>query len=73
VHAVTRHSRGVQSMWLTIHARVELAKRLKKVHRARVRFRVTFTPAGGTARTVHRNVTLLRAPREHHHHRHHGH
>ncbi len=73
VHAVTRKSRGVQTMWLTVHARVELAKRLKKVHRARVRFRVTFTPDGGTARTVHRGVTLQRTPRHKHHHRAHGH
>jgi DNA-binding beta-propeller fold protein YncE len=73
VHAVTRKSRGVQSMWLTVHARVELAKRLKKVHRARVRFRVTFTPDGGTARTVHRGVTLQRKPRQKHHHRGHRH
>jgi hypothetical protein len=73
VHAVTRKSRGVQSMWLTVHARVELAKRLKQVHRARVRFRVTFTPDGGTARTVHRSVTLQRTPRHKHHHRAHRH
>jgi YVTN family beta-propeller protein len=69
VHAVTRKSKGVQSMWLTLHARVELAKRLKKVLRAPVRFRITFTPNGGTAKTVHRKVTLVRAPR-HKHRRH---
>ncbi|MBS1679629.1 MAG: PKD domain-containing protein [Actinobacteria bacterium] len=69
VHAVTRKSKGVQSMWLTIHARVELAKRLKTILRAPVRFRITFTPNGGTPKTVHRTVTLLRAPR----HKHHGH
>lgn len=66
VHAVTRKSKGVQTMWLTIHARVRLAKRLKKVLRAPVRFRVTFTPNGGTARTVHRSVTLQRRPRHKH-------
>jgi YVTN family beta-propeller protein len=63
VHAVTRKSKGPQSMWLTLHARVELAKRLKKTLRAPVRFRITFTPNGGTAKTVHRSVTLQRAPR----------
>ncbi|MGH2939908.1 MAG: PKD domain-containing protein [Solirubrobacterales bacterium] len=63
VHAVTRKSKGVQSMWLTIHARVELAKQLKKTLRAPVRFRVTFTPNGGTPKTVHRSVTLQRTPR----------
>jgi YVTN family beta-propeller protein len=63
VHAVTRKSKGVQSMWLTIHARVQVAKRLKKTLRAPVRFRVTFTPDGGTARTMHSSVTLQRAPR----------
>jgi len=66
VHAVTRKSKGPQSMWLTLHARVELAKRLKKTLRAPVRFRVTFTPNGGTAKTVHRSVTLQRAPRHKH-------
>lgn len=69
VHAVTRKSRAGQSMWLTIHARVELNKRLKKIHRARVRIRVTFTPNGGAAKTMHRSVALLRASR-HGHHRH---
>jgi YVTN family beta-propeller protein len=67
VHAVTRKSRGVQTMWLTLHARVRLAKRLKKTLHAPVRFRVTFTPNGGTAKTVHRSVTLQRAPRRKHH------
>lgn len=66
VHAVTRKSRGVQSMWLTLHARVQLAKRLKKTLRAPVKFRVTFTPNGGTAKTVHHSVTLQRAPRQRH-------
>jgi YVTN family beta-propeller protein len=67
VHAVTRKSMAVQSMWLTLHARVELAKQLKKTLRATVRFRVTFTPNGGTPKTVHRSVTLQRAPRHKHH------
>jgi YVTN family beta-propeller protein len=66
VHAVTRKSKGVQTMWLTIHARVELNKRLKKVLRAPVRVRLTFTPNGGTARTIHRSVVLQRAPRGKH-------
>jgi DNA-binding beta-propeller fold protein YncE len=62
VHAVTRKSKSVQSMWLTIHARVELNKRLKKTLRAPVKIRVTFTPNGGTSKTVNRTVTLQRAP-----------
>ncbi|MBS1893113.1 MAG: PKD domain-containing protein [Actinobacteria bacterium] len=66
VHAVTRKSSVSQTMWLTLHARVELAKRLKTTLRAPVRFRVTFTPNGGTPKTVHRSVTLLRAPRHKH-------
>jgi YVTN family beta-propeller protein len=66
VHAVTRKSKGVQPMWLTLHARVELAKRLKKKLRAPVKFRVTFTPIGGAPKTVHRTVTLQRAPRHKH-------
>jgi YVTN family beta-propeller protein len=63
VHAVTRKSTGAQTIWLTIHARVELAKRLKKTHRARVWYRITFTPNRGTPSTVHRVVTLQRTPR----------
>jgi DNA-binding beta-propeller fold protein YncE len=66
VHAVTRKSKGARSMWLTIHARVELNKRLKKIHRAPVRIRVTFTPNGGAPRTGHRSVTLIHAPRQKH-------
>jgi DNA-binding beta-propeller fold protein YncE len=63
VHEVTRKSKGVQSMWLTIHARVELNKRLKTVLRAPVKVRVTFTPSGGTPKSVNRTVTLQRTPR----------
>ncbi len=66
VHAVTRKSKAARTMWLTIHARVELNKRLKKVLRAPVRVRVTFTPNGGMARTVHRSVVLQRSPRRWH-------
>jgi YVTN family beta-propeller protein len=66
VHAVTRKSKSPQSMWLTLHARVELAKRLKRTLHAPVKFRVTFTPVGGTPKTVHRTVTLQRAPRHKH-------
>jgi hypothetical protein len=62
VHEVRKKSGGPGSMWLTIHARVELNKRLKKIHRTTVRV-ITFTPTGGTARTVHRSITLLHAPR----------
>lgn len=68
VHAVTRKSKGVQTMWLTLHARVRLAKQLKQTLRAPVEFRVTFTPYGGAPRTVHRAVTLQRAPRHKHGH-----
>jgi DNA-binding beta-propeller fold protein YncE len=66
VHAVTRKSLGPQTMWLTLHARVELAKRLKKTLRATVKYRVTFTPDGGTPRTVYRSATLIRQPRHKH-------
>jgi YVTN family beta-propeller protein len=69
VHAVTRKVKKAGSMFLTLHARVELNKRLKKIHRTNVRIRVTFTPTVGCGapKTVHRSVTLLRAPRKHHH------
>lgn len=67
VHAVTRKVKKAGSMLLTIHARVELNKRLKKIHRTSVRVRLTFTPSAGCRpRTVHRSITLLRA-RKHKH------
>jgi DNA-binding beta-propeller fold protein YncE len=69
VHAVTRKAKAKGSMFLTIHARVEVNKRLKKIHRTSVRVRVTFTPAAGCGfKTVHRSFSLLRAPKKHHHH-----
>ena len=59
------------SMFLTLHARVMLNKRLKKIHRTRIKYRITFYPeAGCTPTTVHRSVSLLRAPRKKKHHRH---
>jgi DNA-binding beta-propeller fold protein YncE len=68
VHAITRKVRKPGSMWLTVHARVELNKRLKKVHRARVQTRITFTPSAECGfKTVHRSFALLRAKRKHHH------
>lgn len=70
LHAVTRKASKAGSMFLTLHARVRLNKRLKKTHRARVGFRLTFTPkAGCGSKTVHRSLALLRAPRHRHHHR----
>ena len=67
VHAITRKAKAAGSMTLTIHARVELNKRLKKIHRARVPVRITFTPSSGCGfKTVHRSLTLLRAAKKHH-------
>jgi YVTN family beta-propeller protein len=67
IHAVTRKVKKAGSMFLTLHARVELNKRLKKIHRTSVRFRLTFTPSAGCgSKTVHRSVALVRAPREKH-------
>lgn len=69
VHAVTRKVRKPGTTVLTLHARVELAKRLKKTLHANVRYRLTFTPnAGCGSKTVHRSVALLRAPRKKHRH-----
>lgn len=66
VHAITRKVRKAGPTWLTIHARVELNKRLKKTHRERVQTRITFTPNAGCGyKTVHRSFALLR--RKHHH------
>jgi YVTN family beta-propeller protein len=67
IHAVTRKVRRPGTTVVTLHARVELNKRLKKTLRAGVRYRVTFTPSAGCgSKTVHRAVALLRAPRKHH-------
>ncbi len=69
IHAVTRKVRKAGSTMVTLHARVELNKRLKKTLRARVRYRVTFTPSAGCgSKTARRSVVLLRAPRKRHHH-----
>ena len=64
VHEVRKKIGAAGSLWLTIHARVELNKRLKKIHRTTVKVRITFTPNGGIAKTVHRSITLLHAPRK---------
>lgn len=69
IHAVTRKVRRPGATMVTLHARVELNKRLKKTLRASVRYRITFTPSAGCgSRTAHRSVALLRAPRKRHHH-----
>lgn len=65
VHAVTRKARKAGTMMLTVHARVELNKRLKKVHHASVRVRISFWPSAGCGPTsVHRSFALLRAPKK---------
>jgi DNA-binding beta-propeller fold protein YncE len=70
IHAVTRKVRKPGAAVVTLHARVELNKQLKKTLRAGVRYRVTFTPSAGCgSKTVHRSVALLRAPRKRHGHR----
>jgi YVTN family beta-propeller protein len=67
VHAISRKTNAAGSMVLTIHARVELNKRLKKIHRARVPVRITFTPSNGCGyKTVHRSLSLLRAQKHRH-------
>jgi YVTN family beta-propeller protein len=68
VHAISRKTKAAGSMTLTIHARVELNKRLKKIHRARVPVRITFTPSSGCGfKTVHRSLSLLRSAKKHRH------
>jgi len=71
IHAVTRKVKAKGSTFLTLHARVELNKRLKKIHHTRVRYRITFYPnAGCSPTTMHRSVALLRKPaKKKHHHR----
>jgi YVTN family beta-propeller protein len=66
VHEVRKKAGAATSLWLTIHARVELNKRLKKIHRTTVKVRITFTPTGGIAKTVHRSIVLLHAPSKKH-------
>jgi YVTN family beta-propeller protein len=68
IHAISRKTKAAGSMVLTIHARVELNKRLKKIHRARVPVRITFTPSSGCGfKTVHRSLSLLRSAKKHRH------
>jgi YVTN family beta-propeller protein len=68
IHAVTRKVRKPGTTVVTLHARVELNKQLKKTLRASVRYRITFTPSAGCgSKTAHRSVALLRAPRKRHH------
>jgi YVTN family beta-propeller protein len=64
VHMVRKKIGAAGSLWLTVHARVELNKRLKKIHRTTVKVRITFTPTGGTATTTRRSITLLHASRK---------
>jgi YVTN family beta-propeller protein len=64
VHMVRKKIGAAGSLWLTIHARVKLNKQLKKTLRAKVGFRVTFTPTGGTPKTTGRSITLQRVPRK---------
>ncbi len=67
IHAVTRKVRRPGTAMVTLHARVELNKRLKKTLHAGVKYRITFTPSAGCgSKTVHRSVALLRAPRKKH-------
>jgi YVTN family beta-propeller protein len=67
VHAISRKTKAAGSMVLTIHARVELNKRLKKIHHARVPVRITFTPSSGCGfKTVHRSLSLLRTKKHRH-------
>ena len=64
IHAVTRKVRKPGTTTVTLHARVELNKQLKKTLRAGVKYRITFTPTAACApTTVHRSVALLRVPR----------
>lgn len=66
VHAVSKKATVPTSMWLVIHPRVEVNKRLKKVHHIKVTVRVKFSPTGGTPKTKTRSFQLLRAPGKKH-------
>ncbi|MBS1882080.1 MAG: PKD domain-containing protein [Actinobacteria bacterium] len=71
IHAVTRKAVKAGSTFLTLHARVRVNKRLKRIHHTRVSYRLTFYPAAGCSPTTrHRSVALLRVPhKKKHHHR----
>jgi YVTN family beta-propeller protein len=74
VHAVSKKSVRAGTVWLTLHARVKLNKRLKTTHRAPIKVRINFFPTTtcGTPANVHRSLVLLRAPKKKkkHHHKH---
>jgi YVTN family beta-propeller protein len=71
VHAVTKKSVRAGTVWLTLHARVKVNKRLKQTHRAPIRVRINFFPSTtcGSPANVHRSLVLLRAPKKKHHKR----
>ena len=64
VHLVRKKIGAPGSLWLTIHARVKLNKQLKTKLRAKVGFKVTFSPTGGTPASTARSVVLRRAPKK---------
>jgi YVTN family beta-propeller protein len=69
VHMVRKKKAPAGLVWMTIHPRVEVGKRLKKINHLRINVHVKFTPVGGTAKTKSRSLQLLRrAKKKHHHH-----
>lgn len=67
VHMVRKIKAKAGSVWLTLHPRVEVNKRLKKVGHIGVNVRVKFSPIGGTPKSKTRSLQLLRKKKHHHH------
>jgi YVTN family beta-propeller protein len=68
VHMVRKKKAPAGLVWMTLHPRVEVNKRLKKVNHLRIRVQVKFTPVGGTTKTKSRSLQLLRKAKKKHHH-----
>jgi YVTN family beta-propeller protein len=68
VHMVRKKKAPAGLVWMTLHPRVEVGKRLKKVHHLRIRVKVKFTPVGGTTKAKSRSLQLLRRAKKKHHH-----
>ena len=67
VHMVRKIKAKAGSVWLTLHPRVEVNKRLKKVGHIGIKVRVKFSPIGGTPKSKARSLQLLRKKKHHHH------
>lgn len=65
VHMVRKKKVASGSVWLVLHPRIEVNKRLKKVGHIGIKVRAKFTPVGGTSKSKPRSLQLLRKKKHH--------